>query len=62
VLSQQRFQQLDHLLSRAGMYTNFLKEQMQVWCCSSTGWACGFAAWQSPCECLRSGQQQGLIL
>jgi hypothetical protein len=30
VLSKQRFQQLDTLLTRTGLYTNFLMEQMQV--------------------------------
>lgn len=37
VLSEQRFAQLDALLSKAGMYTQFLTEQMQAYAAPATG-------------------------
>lgn len=37
MLSEQRFAQLDALLSKAGMYTQFLTEQMQAYAAPATG-------------------------
>ena len=37
VLSQQRFAQLDALLNKAGMYTQFLTEQMQAYAAPASG-------------------------
>lgn len=36
VLTQQRYAQLDALLNRAGMYTQFLTEQMQTYAAGGT--------------------------
>lgn len=37
MLSQQRFAQLDALLNKAGMYTQFLTEQMQAYAAPASG-------------------------
>jgi hypothetical protein len=37
VLTQQRFAQLDALLNKAGLYTQVLTEQMQVYAGPTTG-------------------------